>query len=161
MFLTLTWWENVRRSDFGQREQRPSAWWFRIHPSTVQSESGLTVMPKAHVFYPHVFICSVYVREDPVGDAATVGIPRESIFGPTLSLIAVLSVNQQDGEVDDIEIRQNVWESYRGHKRHRICYTTECLWEKKKITADDIWEGQHLFHFHVNDISCGLHILRQ
>lgn len=51
---------------------------------------------------------SVNVRKDPIGDAAAVGVPRQSIFGFALPLIARLSVNQQDGEVDDVEIRQNM-----------------------------------------------------
>ena len=52
--------------------------------------------------------CSVDIREDPVGDTSTVGVPRQSVFGPALSLIAVLSVNQQHGEIYDVEVRQKM-----------------------------------------------------
>lgn len=53
----------------------------------------------------------VDIGEDPVGDTSTVGVPRQSVFGPTLSLITSLPVNQQDGEIYDIEVRQKMWES--------------------------------------------------
>lgn len=51
---------------------------------------------------------SVNVRDDPVGDTTTVGVPGKSIFGPALSLISGLSVNQQDGEVNDVEVGQKM-----------------------------------------------------
>lgn len=59
---------------------------------------------------------SVYIREDPIGDTSTVGLPCQSVLGPTLSLIAVLSVDQQDGEIYDVEVRQQMWEAYSKEK---------------------------------------------
>lgn len=67
----------------------------------------LCVLHKVPVL-PSAVSFSVDVREDPVGDAPTVGVPRQSVFGPTLSLITGLSVNQQHSEVYDIEIRQDM-----------------------------------------------------
>lgn len=57
------------------------------------------------------FLCfcpSVYVWEDPVRDASAVGVPCKSILGPALSLVPVLSVNQQDGKINYVEVRQEM-----------------------------------------------------
>lgn len=64
-------------------------------------------------------LISVYIREDPVGDASTVGVPCLSIFAPTLSFITGFPVNQQHGEIYDVEVRQKVGESYRKEKHNK------------------------------------------
>lgn len=59
---------------------------------------------------------SVYIRKDPVGDTSAVGVPCNSIFVPALSLITGFSMNQQDGEIYNIEIRQEMCKTY-GEKK--------------------------------------------
>lgn len=62
--------------------------------------------------WSHVERRLINIREDPVRDAATVCVPRQPVLGPALSLVPVLSVNQQDGEIYHVEVRQDVGESW-------------------------------------------------
>jgi len=54
---------------------------------------------------------SVYVREDPVRYTSTVCVPGQTIFGPTLSFIPCFPVDQQDGKIHNIKVRQKMGES--------------------------------------------------
>ena len=67
----------------------------------------------------HLLSSSVYVREDPVRHTSTVCVPRQAIFGPTLSFVPVFSVDQQDGKVDNIKVRQKMGESYKPESENR------------------------------------------
>lgn len=55
---------------------------------------------------------SVDVGEYAVGDSLAVLFPRQAILLPTVVLIAGFPVHQQDGEINHIEIRQNVIETW-------------------------------------------------
>lgn len=55
----------------------------------------------------------INIRENPIWDTATVCVPCQAVLGPALSLIPVLSVNQQDGEIYDVEVWQDMGESAR------------------------------------------------
>lgn len=50
----------------------------------------------------------VNVRKDAVGHAPAVLLPGQPVLLPALVLVSGLSVDQQQGEVDHIEIGQNV-----------------------------------------------------
>lgn len=80
---------------------------FKLLPS-LDLKSPKDIVRQFRSLSTHLLSCSVDIREDPVRDTATVGVPRQSVFGPTLSLVTGLSVNQQDGEIYDIEVRQNM-----------------------------------------------------
>lgn len=56
---------------------------------------------------------SVNVWEDAVGHTLTVLFPSHTVFPLTLALITGFSVDKQHGEVDHIEIRQNVLKTCR------------------------------------------------
>lgn len=43
-----------------------------------------------------------------VGHSSAVGVPGQSILGSALFLISGLSVDEQNGEIYDIEVRQNM-----------------------------------------------------
>lgn len=51
---------------------------------------------------------SVNIGEYAVGHALAVLFPGQAVLLPALVLIAGLSVDKQHGEVDDIEVRQEV-----------------------------------------------------
>lgn len=51
---------------------------------------------------------SVNVWEDTVGHTLTVLFPSHAVFPLTLALVTGFSVGKQHGEVDHVEIRQNV-----------------------------------------------------
>ena len=55
-----------------------------------------------------VQVWSVDVRDDPVGNPSAVGVPGQAVFGSALPLVSRLPMDQQDGEINDVEIRQNV-----------------------------------------------------
>lgn len=47
-------------------------------------------------------------RDYSVGHSSAVGVPGQSILGSALFLISGLSVDEQNGEIYDIEVRQNM-----------------------------------------------------
>lgn len=56
---------------------------------------------------------SVNVREDAVGHALAVLLPRQAVLLLTLVLIAGFSVDEQHSEVNHVEIRQDVIKTTR------------------------------------------------
>lgn len=56
---------------------------------------------------------SVDAGEYAVGDSLAVLLPRQAILLPTVVLVTGFPVHQQDGEINHIEIRQNVIETTR------------------------------------------------
>lgn len=46
----------------------------------------------------------VHIRDDPVGHSFAVCVPGQAVLGPALPLVSVLTVDQQDGEVNDVKI---------------------------------------------------------
>lgn len=59
----------------------------------------------------------INIREDPIRDTAAVCVPRQAVLSPALSLIPVLSVNQQDGKIYNVEVRQDMGESWERELR--------------------------------------------
>lgn len=70
---------------------------------------------------------SVDAGEYAVGDSLAVLLPRQAILLPTVVLVTGFPVHQQDGEINHIEIRQNVIET----------------WGKQKETVPSIF----IFHY--------------
>lgn len=60
---------------------------------------------------------SVNVRHDPVGHALAVLLPGQAVLPPAAALVTGLAVHKQDGEVNDVEIRQNVIKATRERPR--------------------------------------------
>lgn len=59
---------------------------------------------------------SVNVRHDPVGHALAVLLPGQAVLPPAAALVTGLAVHKQDGEVNDVEIRQNVIKACGGNR---------------------------------------------
>lgn len=53
----------------------------------------------------------INVRDYSVGHSSAVRVPGQSVFGSALFLISGLSVDEQNGEIYDIEVRQNMQHS--------------------------------------------------
>lgn len=51
---------------------------------------------------------SVDVGQDAVGHALAVAVPGHAVLPPALALVAGFAVGEQHGEVNHVEIRQNV-----------------------------------------------------
>ena len=51
---------------------------------------------------------SVDVGQDAVGHTLAVPVPGHAVFLPALALVPSFSVDKQQGEVNHVEIRQNV-----------------------------------------------------
>lgn len=58
-----------------------------------------------HPLVEHISHALIDVRDYSVGHSSAVRVPGQSVFGSALFLISGLSVDEQDGEIDDIEVR--------------------------------------------------------
>lgn len=56
---------------------------------------------------------SVHVGDDAVGHALAVLVPRQAVLPPALALVPGLAVHEQHGEVDHVEVGQDVLETTR------------------------------------------------
>lgn len=63
---------------------------------------------------------SVHVGEDAVGHALAVLLPGQAVLPPALVLITGLSMDKQRGEVEDVEVRQEVVKACREHSGYMI-----------------------------------------
>lgn len=55
--------------------------------------------------------CSVHVGQHAVGHAPAILVPGQAVLPPALAFVTGFPVDQQHGEVDDVEIGQNVVEA--------------------------------------------------
>lgn len=62
----------------------------------------------------------VDVGDDAVGHAPAVLLPGQAVLPPAVALITGLAVHQQYGEVDHVEIGQNVLKTCGAQQMHEV-----------------------------------------